>query len=66
VPRHIQQKKVSFDVAFLPATQASVHAGQLALQALFGQFGPWEKIRQAPALDPRIQSRKGIDPGVYY
>ena len=53
-------------MAFLPATQASVHAGQLALQALFGQFGPWEKIRQAPALDPRIQSRKGIDPGVYY
>jgi hypothetical protein len=66
VSRHIQKKSVRFDVAFLPAAQASVHAGQLAVHALFDQFGLWEKIREEPALDPRLQTGKGIDPDVYW
>jgi hypothetical protein len=66
VSRHIQKKSVRFDVAFQPASRASVHGGQLAVHALLDQFGLWEKIRREPALDPRLQSSKGIDPDVYW
>jgi hypothetical protein len=64
VSRHIQKKSVRFDVAFLPAAQASVHAGQLAVHALFDQFGLRDKIHQEPALEPGRPTGQGIDPEV--
>lgn len=62
--KHICRKEVRFDLELLPADQASAHAGQLAVQAVLHQFGFWERVRRAVALDPRLQKTKGFDPDV--
>jgi hypothetical protein len=64
VAKHIRRKDVRFDVAFLPSDQASAHAGQLAVLALLNEFGLWRRVREAEALDWRLQKSKGFDPEV--
>jgi hypothetical protein len=64
VAKHIRRKEVRFDIAFRPSDQASAHAGQLAVLALLNEFGLWRRVRQAVALDWRLQKGKGFDPEV--
>jgi len=37
----------------------------MAIKALAGEFGLWERVRNEPRLDPRKHKGKGFDPMVY-
>ena len=63
--KHYSNKDVSFDIEFLPAHQASVHGGQLGIQALLKEFGLKQRVAQEPALDPRKHTGKGYEPIIY-
>jgi len=64
VSKHIRRKNVRFEIAFLPSHQASTQAGQLAVVAFLDEFGLWQRVREAVALDWRLQKGKGFDPEV--
>ena len=63
--RHYTGKDSGLDLRLLPFQEASVHGGQLAAEALFGEFGLWAKVRQLRARDKRKHLGKGYDPVVY-
>lgn len=64
VAKHIGRTEVRFEIDFLPSNKASAHAGQLAVLALLKEFGLWRRVREARALDWRLQKTKGFDPEV--
>jgi len=63
--KHYTKKESRFQVEFRPSEQATAHGGQLAVNALFEQFGLWRRVQQAPALEVRQHKGKGYDPVVY-
>jgi hypothetical protein len=63
--RHYTKKQTGMDLRLLSSEKASAHGGQLAVEALFQEFGLWEKVRQLKALDKRKHLGKGYDPVVY-
>ena len=63
--RHYTKKETGFELRLLTSEKASAHGGQLAVEALFGEFGLWAKVRQLRALDKRKHLGKGYDPVVY-
>lgn len=63
--KHYTKKEPRFQIEFRPSEQPTAHGGQLAVNALFQQFGLWQRIQQAPALEVRWHKGKGYDPVVY-
>jgi len=63
--KHITKKEARFQIEFRPSEQASAHGGQLAVNALFEQFGLWQRIKESAALEVRQHKGKGYDPVVY-
>ena len=53
------------DIEFHPSSRATAHGGQMAINAVAGEFGLWQRVREEPALDPRTHKGKGYDPVVY-
>ena len=51
--KYYTKKEARFQVEFRRSEQASAQGGQLAVNALFEQFGLWRPIKQAPALEAR-------------
>ena len=62
--KHITKKEARFQIEFRPSEQASARGGQVAVNALLNQFGLWQRIKQAPALEVRPHKGKGDDPVV--
>jgi hypothetical protein len=63
--KHYTKKEARLQIEFRPSEQATAHGGQLAVNALFNQFGLWQRIPQAPALEVGPHKGKGHDPVVY-
>src|ERR1700691_3640079 len=63
--KHYSKKPARFQIEFRPSEQATAHGGQLAVNALFEQFGLWPKLKAASGLDGRTHKGKGYDPEVY-
>jgi hypothetical protein len=63
--KHHTKKEARFQVEFRPSEPATAHGGQLAVKALFNQFGLWQRIKEASALAVRRHKGQGYDPGVY-
>jgi hypothetical protein len=63
--KHYGRKASRFQIEFRSSEQASAHGGQLAVHAVFEQFGLWKKIRAASGLEVRTHQGKGYDPEVY-
>jgi shikimate 5-dehydrogenase len=62
--KHYTKKEPRFQVEFRPSDQATAHGGQMAVNALFEQFGLWKRIQDANALEVRQHTGKGYDPVV--
>lgn len=58
--KYISNRYVIFDIEFRPADKASVHGGQLGVQALLKEFGLQKCVAKETALaPPRKQTGKG-------
>ena len=47
------------DIEFHPSSRAIAHGRQMAINAVAGEFGLWQRVREEPALDPRTHKGKG-------
>jgi hypothetical protein len=63
--KHYTKRQARFQIEFRPSEQATAHGGQFAVNALFEQFGLWQKLKAAPGLDGRKHKGNGYDPEVY-
>jgi len=63
--KHYTKKDRKIYIEFRPSTQATAHGGQMAINAVAGEFGLWQWVRNEPRLDPRTHKGKGFDPIVY-
>jgi hypothetical protein len=63
--RHYTKKDRRIGIEFRPSSQATAHGGQMAINAVAGGFGLWQRVRNEPRLDPRIHTGKGYDSVVY-
>ena len=63
--RHYGKKEQRFDIEFRASNQATAHGGQLAVAGLILEYGLWDKLKDYPDLDPRIDKHKGYDVQVY-
>ena len=63
--RHYTKQDRRINIEFRPSSKATAHGGQMAVNAVAGEFGLWERVRNDPRLDPRTHKGKGFDPVVY-
>jgi len=50
---------------FKSSNKATAHGGQMAINALAGEYGLWKRVRTDARLDPRTHKGKGFDPVIY-
>jgi hypothetical protein len=63
--KHYTKRDRRIGIEFRPSTKATAHGGQMAINAVAGEFGLWDRVRNEPRLDPRRHKGKGFDPVVY-
>lgn len=63
--RHYTKKDRKIQIEFKCSKRATVHGGQMAVNALAGEWGLWDRVRNDPRLDPRTHKHKGYDPVIY-
>src|ERR1051326_4241167 len=60
----ITKKETRLKLQFVANTDHSIHAGLVAVEAMAGRFGLWEKVRRLSCLDPRRDKKRGYSPEV--
>ncbi|MBW2108978.1 MAG: hypothetical protein JRI36_09980 [Deltaproteobacteria bacterium] len=63
---HYTQRDRRINIEFRPLTKATAQAGSDgAINAVAGEFGLWERVRNETRLDPHKYKGKRFDPVVY-
>ncbi len=62
MPSYFRKKSSNVDMVLQDARGATVHGGQLIVDALAKDFGLWEKIQACGCMDPRKDKSRGFFP----